>query len=167
MGEIRDIHGSVCPHQPGLRCRISGWPTRGRDKLVHKLQAFGRDLYGHRGDAREVATGSIEARDEAATPRIATHGLTKRASARDCASTSCRYPHLLAHELLGFPLGSEDRLSLRQVEGRTRMQLPLHIDSASRVSLRQQLVDQLRQMIVDGLLAPREPERTLSRRGPI
>jgi GntR family transcriptional regulator / MocR family aminotransferase len=34
------------------------------------------------------------------------------------------------------------------------MQLPLHIDSASRVSLRQQLVDQLRQMIVDGLLAP-------------
>jgi DNA-binding GntR family transcriptional regulator len=47
------------------------------------------------------------------------------------------------------------------------MQLPLHIDPASRVSLRQQLVDQLRQMIVDGLLAPRESERTLSRRGPI
>jgi hypothetical protein len=47
------------------------------------------------------------------------------------------------------------------------MQLPLHVDSASRVSLRQQLVDQLRQIIVDGLLAPREPERTLSQRTPI
>jgi DNA-binding GntR family transcriptional regulator len=47
------------------------------------------------------------------------------------------------------------------------MQLPLHIDPAGRVSLRQQLVDQLRQRIVDGLLAPREPERTLSRRGPV
>jgi GntR family transcriptional regulator/MocR family aminotransferase len=34
------------------------------------------------------------------------------------------------------------------------MQLPLHIDPASEVSLRQQLVDQLRRMIVDGLLAP-------------
>jgi GntR family transcriptional regulator/MocR family aminotransferase len=34
------------------------------------------------------------------------------------------------------------------------MQLPLHIDPARRASLRQQLVDQLRQMIVEGLLAP-------------
>jgi GntR family transcriptional regulator/MocR family aminotransferase len=34
------------------------------------------------------------------------------------------------------------------------MQLPLHIDPASRVSLRQQLAGQIRRMIVDGLLAP-------------
>jgi GntR family transcriptional regulator/MocR family aminotransferase len=34
------------------------------------------------------------------------------------------------------------------------MQLPLHIDPASRISLRQQLADEMRRMIVDGLLAP-------------
>jgi GntR family transcriptional regulator/MocR family aminotransferase len=34
------------------------------------------------------------------------------------------------------------------------MQLPLHIDPASPVSLRHQLADQMRHMIVDGLLAP-------------
>jgi hypothetical protein len=105
----------------------SGWPAPGRDKFVHKIQAFGRDLYGHRGDAREVATGRLRLRTRplrtgsplsvniigvsfvAAIAALVVSslpsGLTKRASARDRASTSCRYPYLLAHELLCFSLG--------------------------------------------------------------